>query len=207
MRRYENRYAKTQNECVSLQKESLLSYFHINHAARVLAGGGVVAYPTEGVYGIGCLPFDRTAADRILAMKNRSWRKGLLLIAADVAQIEQLIILPQGRLGSEILSSWPGAVTWVLEARLPTPKWISGGRNTLAVRVTDHPVASMLCRRVASPLVSTSANRSDRPPLSRMVQVRRVLGSKLDYVVPGALGSSVSPTIIRDGQTGRVLRA
>ena len=181
--------------------------FHINRAARALAAGGVVAYPTEAVFGIGCLPFHRAAADRILAMKNRPWHKGMILIAADLAQIEQLVIFPKSHLGSEILSSWPGPVTWVLSARLATPAWITGGKNTIAVRVTDHPIARNLCQRAESPLISTSANRGNCPPLKRAIQVRAAFGSELDYIVPGALGPLTNPTVIRDGKTGDIIRA
>jgi len=181
--------------------------FHINHAARALAAGGVVAYPTEAVFGIGCLPFHRAAANRILAMKNRPWQKGMILIAADLAQIEQLIVLPKSHLSNEILSSWPGPVTWVLSTRLATPEWITGGRNTIAVRVTDHPITRKLCQRVESPLISTSANRGNCPPLKRAMQVHATFGSELDYVVPGSPGPLTKPTVIRDGKTGNILRA
>ena len=181
--------------------------FHINHAARVLAAGGVVAYPTEAVFGIGCLPFHRVPADRILTMKNRPWHKGMILVAADLTQIEQLVVFPKNHLGNEILSSWPGPVTWVLSTRLATPAWITGGRNTIAVRVTDHPVVRKLCQRVESPLISTSANWSNCPPLRRAIQVRAAFGSKLDYIVPGDPGPLTNPTIIRDGKTGDILRA
>lgn len=181
--------------------------FHINRAARTLAAGGVVAYPTEAVFGIGCLPFHRAAADRILAMKNRPQHKGMILIAADLAQIEQLVVFPKSHLSSEILSSWPGPVTWVLSARLATPAWITGGRNTIAVRVTDHPIARNLCQRAESPLISTSANRGNCPPLKRVIQVRAAFGSELDYIVPGTPGPLTNPTIIRDGKTGDILRA
>lgn len=173
----------------------------------MLRDGGVLAYPTEGVFGIGCLPFEAGAVDRILAIKARSWRKGLLMIAGELEQIERLIVLPQSGLRQEILASWPGPVTWVLEARPPIPKWISGGTDTVAVRLTGHPVARALCVRAGSPLVSTSANRAGHPPLTRAIQVRRALGSGFDYLVPGALGNALGPSIIRDGRSGRTLRA
>jgi L-threonylcarbamoyladenylate synthase len=140
-------------------------------------------------------------------MKNRPQHKGMILIAADLAQVEQLVVFPKSHLGSEILSSWPGPVTWVLSARLATPAWITGGRNTIAVRVTDHPIARNLCQRAESPLISTSANRGNCPPLKRVIQVRAAFGSELDYIVPGAPGPLTNPTIIRDGKTGDILRA
>lgn len=175
-------------------------------AARTLADGGLIAYPTEGVYGLGCLPGEKRTVYRLLRVKRRSWRKGLILIAADLAQLEPLIVLPKGDLLAQILASWPGPVTWVLRARRSVPAWLSGGRETLAVRVTAHPLAMRLCNRLNSPLVSTSANRSGRPPLTRALQVRRELGTELDDLLVGPLGSLAQPTTIRDGLTGRILR-
>lgn len=178
----------------------------MRRACRVLLGGGVVAYPTEAVYGLGCLPQDRGAVERVLAIKQRSWTKGLVLIAADAAQLEPLVELPGGPAGREILASWPGPVTWVLPARHWVPAWMTGGRGSLAVRVTAHPIAKALCAGVGQPLVSTSANLSRRAPLKTALGVRRAFGSLVDYVLAGPLGDSDRPTEIRDGASGRVLR-
>lgn len=179
---------------------------HVEHAARLILAGGVVAYPTEAVYGLGCLPSCREAVARILAIKRRSWRKGFILIAADLEQIEPLVQLPEGPMREAILDSWPGPVTWTLPGRAGLPRWLTGGRATLAVRVTAHPVAKELCRRVGAALVSTSANRTDRPPLRSALRLRHALGRTVDYVLPGQLGGMQQPTTIRDGRTGEVLR-
>lgn len=176
-------------------------------AARVVRRGGVVAYPTEAVFGIGCRPRDRDAVLRVLAIKRRSWRKGLILIAADLAQLEPYVVLPAEPRRSEVLASWPGPHTWVLSAAPGAPRWISGGRDSIAVRITAHPLARALCLEVGDALVSTSANVSRRPPHRRLLRLRRDLGTKLDYVLAGALGGHAAPTAIRDGRTGRVLRA
>ena len=87
------------------------------------------------------------------------------------------------------------------------PSWLTGGRATVAVRVTAHPIASMLCKRAGHALISTSANVSLRPPSRHMLRVRRELGSMVDYVLPGPLGDQNRPTVIRDGRTGAILRA
>jgi L-threonylcarbamoyladenylate synthase len=178
----------------------------ITRAARVVRAGGVIAYPTEAVFGLGCLPQDRAAVMRVLAIKRRSWRKGLILIGADLAQLERFVVLPPEPRRSEILASWPGPVTWVLEARRGTPRWISGGRNNVAVRLTAHPLARQLCARAGQALVSTSANVSRRPPHRKLLPLRRQLGSVVDYVLAGELGGLSQPTVIRDGRTGRALR-
>jgi L-threonylcarbamoyladenylate synthase len=179
----------------------------IDRAARIVRTGGVIAYPTEAVFGLGCLPDDRRAVMRLLKVKRRSWRKGLVLIGATLAQLERYAELPPEPRRSEILASWPGPVTWALPARSTTPPWISGGRDTVAVRLTAHPLARELCLRVGGAIVSTSANVSRRPPYRRALAVRRALGASLDCVLAGPLGGLAQPTVIRDARTGTTLRA
>lgn len=184
----------------------MTSRIRIDQAARILHSGGVVAYPTEAVYGIGCLPTDHDALARVLAIKRRDARKGLIVVAATIDQIESLAELPRGSAGDEIRASWPGPVTWVVPARAGLPAALTGGRATIAVRVSNHPIVRDLCERAGTALVSTSANLSGRPPARTALAVRRQLGSRIDCVLAGPLGSSLSPTEIRDAATGRVLR-
>jgi L-threonylcarbamoyladenylate synthase len=179
----------------------------IARAARVVLAGGVVAYPTEAVFGLGCLPDDSAAVLRLLAIKHRSWRSGLLLIGSELAQLERFVLLPAEPRRREIIAAWPGPVTWVLEARPSAPRWITGGRGTVGVRLTAHAVAHDLCERVGQAIVSTSANVSRRPPHRRLATLRRDLGAAVDYVLAGELGGLAQPTVIMDGRTGRVLRA
>jgi L-threonylcarbamoyladenylate synthase len=179
----------------------------IARAARIVRGGGVIAYPTEAVFGLGCLPRQRSAVMRVLKIKRRSWRKGLILIGADLAQLERYVLLPAEPRRSEVLATWPGPHTWVLDARADAPRWITGGRPSVAVRMTAHPIAAELCRAAGDALVSTSANVSRRPPHRRLLLLRRDLGKRLDYVLAGPLGGLASPTAIRDARSGRMLRA
>jgi L-threonylcarbamoyladenylate synthase len=172
-----------------------------------LHAGGVIAYPTEAVYGIGCLPHESHALARILAMKRRSASKGFILIAADLAQVEAFAELPKGEPGRDVAASWPGPVTWVLQARPSVPTIVTGSRDTVAIRVTAHPVARALCVAAGSALVSTSANVSGRNPITHRLKLRRQLGRALDMIVPGELGERRKPTEIRDGSTGAVIRA
>ena len=113
----------------------MTSRLAIRHAARIVRDGGVIAYPTEAVFGLGCLPRRRRAVERVLAIKRRSWRKGLILIGADLAQLERYVALPPEPRRSEVLATWPGPHTWVLDARPDAPRWITGGRDSVAVRV------------------------------------------------------------------------
>jgi L-threonylcarbamoyladenylate synthase len=183
-----------------------MSRLAIRRAARIVRRGGVIAYPTEAVFGLGCSPRDRRAVFRVLAIKRRTWRKGLILIGADFEQLERYAILPPEPRRSEVLASWPGPHTWVLNARPGAPHWITGGRRSVAVRVTAHPVAAELCRTVGHALVSTSANVSRRPPHRRLLSLRASLGRQVDYVLAGPLGGLTAPTTIKDARSGGLLR-
>ncbi len=175
-------------------------------AAEVVRAGGILAYPTEAVFGLGCNPADSAALTRLLALKRRPEDKGLILIAAEFDQLAGWLgELPPGAL-ERCLASWPGPDTWVVPARPGIPPLLSGGRPTLAVRVTAHPLAAALCRACGHALVSTSANTSGQPPIVSAAELARAFGDGLDAILDGALGGLDRPTRIRDALTGEVLR-
>ena len=177
----------------------------LRRAARILRAGGVVAYPTEAVYGIGCDPWDPEAVARILRLKRRPTAKGLIVIAAEPAQLAGLVETSAAG-WVQACASWPGFVTWVLAAARSAPPWLTADRGTLAVRITAHPVAASLCRAFGGPLVSSSANLSGRPPARSALAVRRAFPRGLDLVVPGQVGGEARPSPIIDGTTGKALR-
>lgn len=176
----------------------------IRRAGRILRTGGVVAYPTEGVFGLGCLPADAAAVRRILAIKQRDPAKGLLLVAANLSQLEPWIDLPPGCELPPASEERP--VTWIVPARSGVPGIVRGDHDGIAVRLTAHPVAAALCDAADSALVSTSANRSGRQPTRDRQVLRRNFGDLVDYVVPGACGPARGPSEIRDLLSGKVLR-
>ncbi len=179
----------------------------LRRAVEAVRSGGVIAYPTEAVYGLGCDPLEQAAVQRIFELKVRDPGKGLILIASDIGQLMPFM----GSLPPEVLAklkaSWPGPVTWVVPSAGSLPEWLSGGRSTLAVRVTAHPIAATLCRELDMALVSTSANRSGRPPARTALAVRTLFGGGVDEILPGAVGGLNKPTEIREALTGKVLRA
>lgn len=179
----------------------------IKQAVAVLEAGGVIAYPTEAVFGLGCDPLREEAVDRLLAVKGRSRQQGLILIASDFAQLKGLLDTSDESAVSRALATWPGPVTWVFPARDHVPVWLTGGRTSLAVRVTEHPVAHALCAAFGRPVVSTSANASGGEAARDAESVRQQLGDAVDYVVPGRVGGRERPSEIRDALTGEVLRA
>lgn len=179
----------------------------IFQAARVIAGGGVLAYPTEAVYGLGCSPYNQAAVMKILRLKRRKPAKGLILVGADISQFVDLVDIESLEHKAEILASWPGPVTWILPARPAVPYWLCGANRGLAVRVSNHPVVRELCIK-AGILVSTSANPAGAKPARTAARVRTYFGNQLDYILPGKVGSlAAGPSEIRDALSGRILRA
>lgn len=179
----------------------------LKNAVRALAGGGVIAYPTEGVWGLGCEPLNRHACERLLAMKQRDPAKGLILIAHDFEALADFVAPVEEKLLKKALATWPGAHTWIFPAGWAAPEWITGAHDGIAVRVTAHPVARALCRAYGGAIVSTSANVAGRPAARSALQVRRIFGGELDALVPGALGGARGATPIRDLRSDRSLRA
>jgi len=173
---------------------------------RVLRAGGVLAYPTEAVYGLGCDPLSSAAVARILILKQRPLRKGVILVAGEFDQLrDYLAPVDPGRLRTAT-EVWPGPVTWLWPATSTTPYWLTGGTGRIAVRVSAHETVRALCRAFGGAIVSTSANRSGRPATRTSHAARACFGRELDGVVPGPLGGAAAPSEIRDLQTGRVLR-
>jgi L-threonylcarbamoyladenylate synthase len=181
--------------------------WHIKQAARIANSGGIIAYPTEAVFGLGCNPLDAAAVLRLLLLKQRNLDQGLILVAADPSQLEDFVDFPGGKIGEAIGASWPGPVTWLVPARAWVPYWLTGNHDTLAVRVSDHPVVQALCREFAGPLVSTSANLHGHRPARNALQVRRAFGDRIDYLVSGQTGKLAKPTEIRDALSGKIVRA
>ena len=175
-------------------------------ACAALRAGGLIAYPTEAVWGLGCEPRNELAVEKLLTLKRRDWRKGLILVAADFAQLEPFVQLPSRTAQKRAFSTWPGPATWVFPASDHTPLLVSGDRDTVAIRVSAHPVVRALCLAYGGPIVSTSANRAGHDPARSASAVRLAFRRSIDALVPGALGTLQSPTTIRDVTSGLILR-
>ncbi len=178
----------------------------LDTAVANLRTGGIIAYPTEAVFGLGCDPDNHQALQRLLALKQRQAEKGLILIAASLSQLQPYLAdlaIEQQQLA---MTTWPGPVTWLWPARDSIAPLLHGMHNTLAVRVTAHPIASAICIAFGKPLVSTSANLAGESPVRDAAGVRRVFADKIDYIVEGSVGERDRPTEIRDALTGAIIR-
>lgn len=184
----------------------------IPQAVAIIDGGGVIAYPTEYCFGLGCDPRNQQAVERIFAIKQRSEEQGLILIAAEQSQVDEFADLTASPIQDEILESWPGPVTWVLAAQNNVPTWIRGRHTSIAMRITAHSLCARICLEFGHAIVSTSANRHAQTALLTAQDVEREMGKEVDLVVhaeigsAGSLDNSKKASTIRDGITGKLLR-
>jgi L-threonylcarbamoyladenylate synthase len=173
--------------------------------AAHLKRGGLIAYPTESCYGLGCDPSNRKAVHRILKLKQRPQRKGLILIASQYAQVARYLKPLTSNEQAKLQHDGAQAVTYLMPVKDSAPRWLRGDHDTLAVRLTAHPLAKRLCREAGSALVSTSANRSGCRPVKTYAECQRLFGRKV-WVLRGRVGKRKQPSTIRAWSDGRILR-
>lgn len=179
----------------------------IDAAAALLRDGGVLAYPTEGVYGLGCDPDSHDAFQRIFALKRRPQAQGVLLIAASFEQVRPWIgDAPEAAI-THAKAIWPGAHTFIFPCSTRVPDWIAGGHPGIALRVTAHAPSAALCRAFGGPIVSISANRHGEAPARSVADIRGIFGAELDGVLDAPLGGLSRPTPIADAVSGAIIRA
>ena len=186
-----------------------MSDLDLHSAVAALRRGGVIAYPTEAVWGLGCDPMNEAAVMRLLAIKQRDVAKGLILIAAHVDQFDGLLdweALPPDR-AEDVYDTWPGPNTWIVPARGRVPKWVTGDHAGVAARVSAHPTVVALCEAFGGPITSTSANAAGAPPAYSRDRLDSGLVADLDGVLAGETGGGSAPSTIRDARTGQGLRA
>lgn len=183
-----------------------IDYQQIQKAVAHLKNGEIIAYPTEGVYGFGCDPFNPDAIGQLLQIKHRSIDKGFILVASTWEQIEPYIMPIAPHLLTKVRQTWPGPVTWIFPAQPNVPSWITGKHTGIAVRVSDHPIVRALCDEFGEPIASTSANIEGSPPAREYRTIELSFGDQLAFIVKGQVGGRQGPTEIRDAITGEVIR-
>ncbi len=178
----------------------------IDETADRIAMGGVLAYPTESCFGLGCVPTRQEAVERILALKGRSSAKGLILIGGAWEHLAPYVgELPEAA-RIRLRVAWPGPVTFLVPPSEKVPSWIQGSHPRLALRWSAHPHVERLCRAYGGAIVSTSANREGEPPLRRAESVMAAFGKELDGCMIGRVGMRRRPSAIIDAVTGQWFR-
>lgn len=183
-----------------MSEASIIDVFH---------QGGIIAYPTEAVFGLGCDPDNEQAIKKLLALKKRSKAKGLILLAANYSQVLPYIddsLIPQDKRYA-ILSRWPGHVTQILPANKNISPLISGDFDTVAIRISNHPDIVKLCQQTGKPIISTSANLSGEPTANTWQEVLQQFPTQLDYILKGQTLGLKKPSTIINAFSGAVIRS
>lgn len=175
------------------------SRFQIRGAANAIKNQGVICYPTESVFGLGCLPLSEPAVEKILTLKQREVEKGLILVASRLDQLEPFTILSECDKQKIITQKTP--TTWLVKKSPLTPDWISGKHDKVAIRLSSHPVIIALCDELNSAIVSTSANKSTAKAATNILQVRQYFPYELDFYLAGKTGDVGAATPIIDIET------
>lgn len=175
-------------------------------AAESMKNGGVIAYPTEGVWGLGCDPLNQAAVKKVLQIKSRPVEKGLILLSSDIEHFSPYTNEVSEQDLQQIRGSMGQGITWLINSHGKAPDWISGGQSTLAIRLTNHPVVAGLCSAFGGAIVSTSANPAGLDAAVQQEQVESYFGNLIDVIVPGQTCGQNGASEIRDLQTGRVVR-
>lgn len=178
----------------------------IDAAIAALRSGGLIAYPTEAVWGLGCDPDNSAALASLIELKRRDPAKGVILVAGDIAQFEPWLAGLQDLHRQRLADSWPGPNTWLVPDNGRSNPLVRGEHSSVALRVSDHPLVADLCAAFGGPIVSTSANVAGEAPALDGDAVRRCFGSALAAIVDGPLGGHDRPSTIRDLITDRILR-
>lgn len=178
----------------------------LDHALACLRAEGLLAYPTEAVYALGCDPFSEEAVNKLLTIKQRPMGRGLILIASAWEQVKHLTDIREVPMLSEILDTWPGPITWTFPASARVPKWIRGQHNSVAIRITAHPLAHALCAQYEGPIVSTSANKTGDPPACNLHVLHEYFTEGVDYILCGELGGHAHVSEIWDAVNRTMIR-
>ncbi|MCV2525463.1 MAG: Sua5/YciO/YrdC/YwlC family protein, partial [Candidatus Lightella neohaematopini] len=160
---------------------NLISITEVNKIVIALRNKKVIAYPTESVFGLGCDPDYEITVKKILALKNRSIEKGLILVASHYKQIKKYI--DETKITTDIrkklFSSWPGPISWALPANDNTPRWLTGKYTKLVVRISNFLPVKLICQKFGKAIVSTSANISQQSPARTVKEVYKLFGSRV----------------------------
>jgi len=181
--------------------------FHLWRARAVYERGGIIAYPTEGVWGLGCDPFNPKAVERLLRLKSRPWQKGLILAVSNIKATELWLTALTEAQRERVLASWPGPTTWLVPHLERWPTWVCGESSAIAMRVSAYEPVALLSGAVGGFIISTSANPAGLAPAMSAQEVRHYFGHQVDLVMPGTVQGLNKPSAIKDALTGEIARA
>ena len=183
-----------------------MSPWALNRLSQALCRGAVIAYPTDTIWGFGCDPASGESVARILQIKQRHASKGLILLSSNLDYCAPFITLEPGQ-REQLLEPNDRPTTWLVRASEHCPWWIRGSHETVAIRITDHPLIRVLCDGLESPLVSTSANRAKRSNARNALQIRKQFADELDCIVTGFETGGARASQIKSLKYGTTVRS
>ena len=174
----------------------MASDFSIRHAANIIRRGGVLAYPTDTIYGLGCDPFNRQAVERINLIKKRPLSKHFILLAGSIEQLEMLLDIDDLQKKTILQTTRP--TSWIVKASRNAPSWLTDSEHQLTIRISQHPLVQRLCQLLGYAIISTSANPSGRHPAKNSIQIHQYFHSSVDNILASHRQLAARPsTIIR----------
>lgn len=160
----------------------MASHFAIQYAAHQIRHGGVIVYPTETVYGLGCDPMSFTAIAYLNHLKQRERGKGLILIGDTLDLFEDYVAALSDSQKKQI-SQTDDPTSWIVMAKDSLPDWLTNPQRTVAIRITHHPVVTKLCQQLGHPIVSTSANPRGKKTCRNALQAHKYFHDKVDAIL------------------------
>lgn len=178
----------------------------VTELADILRQGGVVAYPTEAVWGLGCDPFNADAVRRILTLKSRPESKGLILVAGAQEALQPWLDILAPEVAERLISRNDTPTSWVVPDTQITPSWVKGDHQSVAIRLSQHEPVRQLCNAFGGVIVSTSANPAGLDPALSADAVAAYFGDKIDAIFDAPLGEASKPSQVRDILTNKLFR-
>ena len=172
----------------------MASDFSIRHAAYIIKHGGVIAYPTDTIYGLGCDPYNPLAIESINAIKRRPSNKQFILLAADIEQVRSLTVLTEDQ--EKTIKQCIQATSWIVNAGKDAPPWLVDDNNTVTIRISNHPDIKNLCKALGHAIISTSANISGKKPASNALDLHKYFHHRVDKILVSAKGQTSKPSKI-----------
>lgn len=182
-----------------------MNRYRLKQASIALRAGGVIAYPTEAVWGLGCDPQNAEAVVKLCELKRRPLSKGLILLAADAKDFSPFVAESKWLDFEGFDRERP--TTWLVPHGGKAPDYLTGGSELIALRVSKHKLSADLCRVFGGAIVSTSANPAGQIEAQSILDLKRYFPRRLNGIVPGPLGGYDTPSQIIDANTGTVLRS
>jgi len=172
---------------------------------RFIRQGGIIAYPTESCFGLGCDPRNRKAINKIIKLKKRSLNKNFILIGSSIKQFNYFLNPLDNSTSTNLFSKWPGPHTWLMTANNRCPNWLKSN-SKIALRISSFSSCQLLTKSLDMAITSSSLNLTGKIPLKNYRDVCRFLPKQVK-LIKGRVGKSKRPSVIQDFKTKKIIRS